>query len=160
MKTCFKCGQTKPLTDFYRHPAMADGHLGKCKECAKKDVKENYEANREKKSEYEARRNQLPARKAAKIVYRRNRRARHPEKDAARAAVARAITSRSIVRHPCCYCGALKVQAHHHDYSKPLDVTWVCFKCHREREHGQVVVTKNWTPGGQVKPLVQQSLPF
>lgn len=26
IKTCFKCGAEKPLTDFYRHAAMADGH--------------------------------------------------------------------------------------------------------------------------------------
>lgn len=23
IKTCFKCGAVRPLTDFYRHPAMA-----------------------------------------------------------------------------------------------------------------------------------------
>ena len=43
MKKCFKCGIEKEINEFYKHPMMADGHLGKCKECNKKDVIENYE---------------------------------------------------------------------------------------------------------------------
>jgi hypothetical protein len=44
-KVCFKCGINKPLTDYYVHKKMGDGHLGKCKECAKLDVKNKYVEN-------------------------------------------------------------------------------------------------------------------
>lgn len=41
-KRCFKCGRVLPISDFYVHPKMADGHLNKCKDCTKEDVHSNY----------------------------------------------------------------------------------------------------------------------
>lgn len=46
-------------------------------------------------------------------------------------AVNAAIRNGTLTRRPCRDCGALKVQAHHEDYSKPLDVIWLCQKCHK-----------------------------
>lgn len=135
-KCCFKCNQWLPLTEFYSHSAMSDGHLGKCKDCARKDVRENYRAQREKKRVYEHERNQRPERRAAKLRYQRESRRRHPEKVAAHNAVANAIRDGRLKRQPCRVCGEW-AEGHHFDYSKPLDVDWLCFKHHRE-QHGQV----------------------
>jgi len=37
-----------------------------------------------------------------------------------------------IVKFPCETCGELRVHAHHCDYSKPLDVTWLCPQHHND----------------------------
>ena len=133
-KTCFKCGVERPLDDFYRHPGMADGHVNKCKECAKQDTSKNYRARIDHYLAYERNRNQEADRKAARAVYARLR----PEAKRRAAMVAgNAIKRGGLKRCPCEVCGTtVRVQAHHDDYSKPLDVRWLCFAHHREH-HGQ-----------------------
>ena len=138
LKKCFKCGVERSLDCFYRHPKMADGHLGKCKGCAKSDVRANYVAKRERYAAYERTRFQDPARKSAVMGYQRRRRKLSPEKQRAHDAVRNAVKRGDLVREPCEVCGVEPSQAHHEDYSKPLDVRWLCFKHHRA-EHGQVV---------------------
>ena len=53
MKNCFKCQEEKPYTEFYRHVAMRDGFLGKCKECAKIAERQRYEEKKEEMHEYD-----------------------------------------------------------------------------------------------------------
>lgn len=138
-KRCFKCGKTKSIEEFYKHPQMADGRLGKCKTCTKKDVKQRYKSpdGRRKVVAYEKKRFQDPRRKQLVLNYQRKRRKNSPGKARARSAVNNAIRDGRLIRQPCKICGK-KAQAHHPDYRRPLHVLWLCFRHHREIEHGQI----------------------
>lgn len=137
-KECFKCGTVKSIDEFYSHPRMADGHLNKCKACTRNDVTRNYRGDPEGRRDYERERQKRPERRKAALRYQKTRRRRHPDKERARRAVAYALRAGNLQRAPC-KCGDPKTQAHHHDYSKPLDVEWLCFRCHRNERHGQQV---------------------
>lgn len=143
-KPCFKCGVTKPITEFYVHPAMGDRRLNKCKECTRRDVQANYRANIEHYKEYERQRAMLPHRLASRETYQQTeackqavRRAHvrycrnNRVKRAAQIATGNAIRDGRLIRQPCEVCGA-KAQAHHDDYGKPLDVRWLCSSHHAE----------------------------
>lgn len=58
-------------------------------------------------------------------------RARHKEKKLAHDAVERAVATRKLSPLPCWTCGD-PAEAHHADYSSPLDVVWLCRKHHKE----------------------------
>lgn len=143
-KTCFKCGALKPRTDFYRHGEMADGLLGKCKDCTKADVKQNRADNPERLRIYELTRKHDPKRVRSRRLYAfANSEAhtikaaawaqRNADKRAAQIAVGNAVRDGHLLKEPCCVCGSTeRVHGHHEDYEKPLNVVWLCPKHHAE----------------------------
>ena len=135
-KICIACGKTLPVTEFYRHPQMADGHLGKCKECCKRQALERRYAKLTEIRQYDSQRAKTPKRRADLKLNVRKMRELYPEKNKARAAISRAVRSGKIVPQPCAMCGATKTEAHHTDYSKPFDVVWVCRSCHFKIHYG------------------------
>lgn len=60
---------------------------------------------------------------------------RNPIKRKAHKTVENALLSGRLSRKPCETCGRQKVQAHHDDYNKPLDVRWLCSSCHHQHHH-------------------------
>lgn len=73
---------------------------------------------------------------ADRALWQRLQHEKFPEKTRARAALKHALKTGKIVRQPCEKCGAKKVHGHHEDYSKPLQVRWLCRK-HHDEEHGK-----------------------
>lgn len=63
--------------------------------------------------------------------YKRLQRERYPERVYARELVRRAVRAGRLVPQPCSVCGGPNANGHHTDYSKPLDVVWMCSNCHR-----------------------------
>ena len=153
MKTCFKCGEAKPLSDFYKHKMMADGHLNKCKDCTMRDVRENRSKNIDHYKQYEKQRYRNDPRKIASLkkyaesekgkiaisVAGRRYRERNPIKRGVHAMTRNAMRDGKISKMPCEVCGCEKVHAHHDDYAKPLDVRWLCALHHSQwhSKHGE-----------------------
>ncbi|ACI54425.1 hypothetical protein Rleg2_1131 [Rhizobium leguminosarum bv. trifolii WSM2304] len=152
-KTCFKCERVKPLTEFYRHKQMADGHLNKCKECTKADVLSNYHKNPERVKAYESRRAMLEhrvearrqyARRNPDVISRINRAStkRHPDRRSARVKLGNAVRDGLPKAAACEVCNrpGRRIHGHHEDYSRPVWVAWVCTTCHRNIHKGIVTL--------------------
>ncbi len=155
MKPCIKCKTMKPIDDFYRHEQMADGHINKCKDCVREYmILRRTGPMRERILAYDRERGARPHRKEGVRRYSRTDRGRtlqraagrrwvsvNPEKRRAHYTVSNAIRDGRMRRAPCEVCGA-KAQAHHHDYSKPLEVRWLCAAHHAEEHKKQRKVSK------------------
>jgi hypothetical protein len=142
-KVCRQCGVEQRVMDYYR--ASTGAFMAICKACHRANVKANREANADYYREFDRLRANQPHRVEARAAYaqtpegrevlRRGTKAwelRNPIKKAASTAVGNAIRDGRMTRQPCEVCGQEKAQAHHDDYSKPLDVRWLCTTHHAE----------------------------
>lgn len=134
IKKCFKCGKIKDATFFYKHSEMADGYLGKCKECAKRDATNHRNKNIEKVRAYDRKRGKLPHRILLNVHRTKFYRKHNPLKYAAHTLLANAVRSGKIKKpKKCSKCNRkTMIHGHHKDYYKPLEVIWVCQVCHKQ----------------------------
>lgn len=137
MRACTKCGEQKPLDQFYKHPFGKDGRQSKCAECTKADVRANRQERIEYYRAYERQRARQPHRVEARRVYASENPVRMPEQDpqkrVARTALGNAVRDGKLSKPPHCeVCSTPddKLHGHHDDYAKPLDVIWCCTACH------------------------------
>lgn len=130
MKTCRKCNKEQPLDEFYAHPKTADRHFNKCRNCTleyqRSPARREYDKKRFKDN---------PKRREKILAAGPINRKRWPEKYKAHTLVNSAVRCGRLVRPCACpICGTTerRIEAHHADYSKPLDVVWCCTPCHRK----------------------------
>jgi hypothetical protein len=62
----------------------------------------------------------------------KNWKLKYPEKNKAHKLVYSGVRNGTIKKEPCIICGELKSESHHEDYSKPLEIMWLCKKHHYE----------------------------
>ena len=151
-KTCTRCGIRKQLPDFHKDRTAKDGLQLRCKDCAKI----YYETHRKNRLSYSKayhkahkkdRTNYQKAHKKELAEWRRSPKGReirkradtkyhlkHPERRIALGVVCYVVKIGKLKRSVFCEeCGLpAKTEGHHPDYSKPLDVVWLCKKCHEK----------------------------
>ena len=119
--TCWVCGQDKPISEYL----VFRGYLRhRCLSCRRVKDTTDRARNLEKNQERSRQRARLKKGKGGHRI---------KEHDRARRALHTAVYSGVLVRKPCEVCGDAKSHGHHEDYSKPLDVVWLCSKHHGER---------------------------
>lgn len=141
LKICFKCGRELETSQFYPHPRMADGTLNKCKDCTKRDVVATRKRNVEYYREYDLARSDLPHRVAARAKYDKIYRIEKSGQAHANSLVSSALRQKRLKKLPCQICGNTRAEAHHPDYSRPLEVVWLCRVHHCAVHHGEIDVS-------------------
>ena len=142
-KRCSTCRQLKPLAAFCRRKPKGgrykDGYSGQCKDClyAPTRLWRKTERGRIMQLACNKRRKERAPDKCKAEAYRATKRNRikFPEAYRARWMVRNAIRDGKLTRKPC-FCGA-PAEAHHEDYSKPLEVDWLCTKHHKVHHHNE-----------------------
>lgn len=157
---CNKCGQDK-AEDRFEYRKVRGKHRKTCKDCKNESSRTSYskksreiaekrkivrntnldELNAKARQRYWKNRGELLKKARERIGY-KNRpsdsfkawRIRNKEKCAAHQSVSRALKNGKMLKaDKCALCGkGEKLNAHHNDYTKPLDITWLCIPCHKK----------------------------
>ena len=131
---CPGCHGWKSSDGYYKDKRTPNGLKSQCKDC-------HIEGNMRTRNPENARRinreHMRRARKTDSKKFRSRERAagrkrKHTKKTEARYQLNLAVKRGDIIRpKKCSVCNKEKrITAHHPDYSKPLNVIWLCYECH------------------------------
>lgn len=100
----------------------------RCNDCNNKSCRSYYKRHSEQ---------------ARKTIYRSIK--KHSHKQHARVELNKAVSRGDVLKPdecPKCSTSEYRLEAHHTDYSKPLEIDWLCSRCHgaADREHRKLVL--------------------
>lgn len=137
MKKCSGCGRLLPLSEFNKLRRSKDGHQPRCRQCFSEYNKKRYALNPDKyKEDVRRYREENPE---SELETRIKACEKDPSHKNAYRAVDAALRCGVLIRPDVCSgCGCPssehRIEAHHHDYAKPLDVIWLCTPCHEKMD--------------------------
>jgi len=136
MKQCKKCGEEKPLDGFYK-VSKCGATDSSCKDCRKARVRQNRSEKLDYYRDYDRKRGNRH-----QPGYVNEYRKKYAIKSQAHNRVNRALVSGVLSKPDSCeQCGDRQssLHAHHDDYTKQLDVRWLCPGCHHQwhAKHGE-----------------------
>jgi hypothetical protein len=138
MRTCRVCSKEKQEADFYACRAK-DGkehRMRVCVGCYNAKGRERRMARIEEVREYDRKRAKTTAWRIRSKALNESWKKRNPDKARAHNYLHFAVRVGMVVRRPCEVCGSSEhVHAHHDDYSKPIEVRWLCAAHHSQVHH-------------------------
>lgn len=133
-KVCTSCRKELPVSEFYRKSG-ADGYRPLCKLCHRQSTA----ARRDSKlTEIRAQERARTKRRTAMGLVKP--RVRDLEKERAHWTIKSAVRCGKLKRGQCEVCGSPEAHGHHDDYSKRLDVRWLCSAHHRQHHKGKLTL--------------------
>lgn len=134
VKKCRKCLVEKDISDFSTKNLW-------CKACMCDYAKVHYKNNLDKRRNQIKSWSQSDLGKKSAIVRAERHFNKFPEKRKARQDLRNAVAAGKI-KKPL-YCSSClnegRIEAHHHDYTLPFNVVWLCIYCHKTL-HGRVLI--------------------
>ena len=128
---CSTCHNVLPESDFYKDDRRKTGFKSQCKKCHCRTTidSRDQDLHRERNRKWM---NKYSKREYVKVKERiRSSNRRLSLEVICRSIANAAIRSGRLVRPPVCSnCKSGKPQAHHDDYYDPMNVQWLCSRCH------------------------------
>ena len=117
IKLCGTCKRELPFDSFPRRSSSRDGRGSVCSDCHRDYMRDYVRNNRDAEGHAKSQ---------------RDYRARNADRERAHSAVRQAIKQGELERPEICSLCEMPgdIEAHHEDYSKPLEIIWLCSACH------------------------------